>query len=125
MDFQTLATIVSSCGASIHDRFGLHHAIITTKPGRGVSSFPLSVLGKGGSYSGRVQSDQVYSFSAPINWVFNIGGINCDPNVSFFDILRSLAKIALQGNVPNAIQVNYWYHLLALFNEFVVAFIAI
>ena len=70
---------------------------------RHVPRFPSSLARKFRSYLGHSQVDQVCCFTALVNYVFNIGGINCNPNVSFSDILGSLANIASQGNVLNVI----------------------
>ena len=104
---KVVVTAESSLKAPI---IGFDDVVLDNNEGvKDVSSFFAPFLGNARSFSGHAQVDQMCSFTAPINYVFNIGGINCDLNVSFSDILGSLAKIAYQGNVPNAIQVCFFF----------------
>jgi hypothetical protein len=51
--------------------------------------------------------DQKNSFSGSIQYFINIGGINCDPNVSIGDFLKNLCQASqgggasAQGGSPN------------------------
>jgi hypothetical protein len=41
--------------------------------------------------------DQHCNFTGPIQYFFNIGGINCDSSTFIGDFLSSLARVAVPG----------------------------
>ena len=53
---------------------------------RDVSSFLAPFSGNARSYLDRAQVDHDCSYTAPMNYIFNISSINCDSNVSFLDM---------------------------------------